>query len=704
MNFVNTTSDSVTQNQWGARVDYNIGARDLVFGQWLYQYAVNNQPEQLPSNPFPLDFGGKNAGGSWTHTFSPTLVSQITGGWNWATLPGNFVQPNPLQLFNSAGFGSGFTAHPGNIQMPFVPALSASGFFNLNAGQGTNLAPLVQVSGNVSKQAGAHALKFGAAYYRTTLSTNYANDSETFNQQATWDPCATQNAGACVGAGGNSIASMLLGLPVSASRQLGNSEADLLMHVIGLYAQDSFKVSNKLAMDYGLRWDYTSPVTEAHNRLSGFNIHNGEWYIPKGDVDTPSILPAGVYIAPTNAITSKDFTNISPRLGFAYQLTPVTLLRAGVGVTFDNWSGQMQAAQNARGGWPSGASQSLNNQNIAGISDPSASAQNPFGAEQPIEPATPFPSSGGFLDTAWKNAYSWQWNLELSHQLSNSQVLSLAYVGSSTSRSPLERGGNQSEVLGPQQVLPFPQMGQFQVISSIGHLNYNAFQAKYDKRYENGLAVKGAFTWSHDIDVGCADFWEGCNIQNSDDLRAERSNSELDVPIVATVSTVYRLPFGVGQKYLTNGIGADLAGGWHLTEIFATRSGAPFTPNINFDNANANGGNQRPNVSGDPNAGPHSVREFFNTSAYSVPSPYTFGNAGRDSLRGPRFTNLDTSVFRDFTLPREFNLEFRSEFFNVLNHPQFANPDGTLEDTTFGQITSTTGNPRLIQFSLKVNF
>jgi hypothetical protein len=704
INFVNNNGDLVTQNQWSARVDYNVGAKDLIFGQWLYQYAVNNQPQTLPSNSFPLDFGGKNTGGNWIHTFSPSLVTQITGGWNWATLPGNFVQPNASKLFDDAGFAAGFPKYAGGIPMPFVPALSASGFFGINAGQGTNLANLAQFSGNVSKQAGPHALKFGAAYYRYTLSTNYANNSETFNQQATWNPCASQTAGACVGTGGNSIASMLLGLPVQASRQVGYSGVGLLMHVSGIYAQDSWKVSRKLAVDYGLRWDYTSPVTEAGNRLSGFNIHNGEWFVPKGDKDTPSVLPAGVYISSTNYITQKNYTNFSPRLGVAYLLMPATLVRAGVGVSYDNWAGATQSAQNARGGWPSGASQQLNNQNIAGISNPAASAQNPFGTEPPVIPASPFPEGGGFLDPAWKNAYSWQWNLEVSQQLSNSQVLSFAYVGSSTSRAPLEKNANQSEVLGPAQVLPFPQMSQFDTISSIGHLSYNAFQAKYDKRYANGLAMKGAFTWSHDIDVGCADFWEGCNIQNANNLRQERANSELDVPLVATFSTVYHLPFGKGQKYVTNGVGAGVLGGWHVTEIFATRSGTPFTPNINFDNANANGGNQRPNLTGDPKSGPHGVQQFFNIAAYSVPAPYTFGNAGRNSLRGPSFTNLDTSLFRDFSLYRETNLEFRSEFFNVLNHPQFSNPDSTLEDSTFGRITSTTGNSRLIQFALKFTF
>jgi hypothetical protein len=702
-NFVNTVSNSVVQNEWGIRSDYNVGARDLVYGHFLYQSATQSIPESLPGNSFPLGFGGKNAGGNWVHTYSPSLTSQITGGWNWVNLPGNFVQPDPSQLFNNAGFAAGFTEHPGGISLSAVPALSASGFFGINAGQGSNLANVAQISGSVTKQLGPHTLRFGAAYYRTTLSTNYANDSESFNQQATWNPCSSTNDGACVGAGGNSLASLVLGLPESASRQLGNSGVDLRMKVSGLYAQDSWKVTPKLAVDYGLRWDYTTPVTEAKNRLSGFNIHNGEWYIPKGDVDTPSVLPAGVYIAPTNSITPRDLKNFSPRLGFAYLFRQPTLIRAGIGITFDNWAGAIQSAQNARGGWPSGASQNVNNVNIAGTT-PGTTAQNPFANLAPVEPISPYPAGGGFLDTAWKDEYSLQYNLELSQQLSNSQVLSFAYVGSSTSRASLQPPANQSEVLGPTQVLPFPQMSQFSMVESVGHMSYNAFQAKYDKRYENGLVVKGAFTWSKDIDVGCADFWEGCSIQNSYNLRAERSNSALDVPVVATLSAVYQLPLGRGRKYLTEGPASAILGGWHATEILGARSGTDFTPTINFDNANANGGTQRPNLTGDPNSGPHSVQRYFNTAAYSVAAPYSFGDAGRNSLRGPKYVNLDNSIFRDFPLYREANLEFRSEFFNVLNHPNFGNPDSTLGDPTFGTISSTSGNPRLVQFSLKLMF
>ncbi len=182
---------------------------------------------------------------------------------------------------------------------------------------------------------------------------------------------------------------------------------------------------------------------------------------------------------------------------------------------------------------------------------------------------------------------------------------------------------------------------QFNMIQSIGHMSYDAFQAQYTKHYTGGLSVVTAFTWSKNINVGCASYWEGCNIQNPYDMRSNRSVDDVDVPLVFTLSGVYELPFGKDKPFVNSGIGSKVVGGWQVNGIVAARSGQPFTPHINFDNANANGGSQRPNVVGKI-SGPKTLNEYFNTSAYAVPAPYTYGNAGRNSLRGPGYTDVDS--------------------------------------------------------------
>jgi hypothetical protein len=703
-NFINTQAATTSENTYGVRVDYAISPKDLLYGQYFYQNTIAVGPGGLPSNPFDSVFSGKQIGANYLHTFSPTLTAQATFGWLYATSPGYSVQPDPTTLFNTGGFSAGFVLHPGGVVMPFVPSLGISNYSSNGSGQGGDYDELHQYSGSVNKQAGKHALKFGAAFYRATLNTNYASSGEDFNQQATFNPCATGSGSTCASAGGNGLASFELDLPWDAGRQLGNSGGFLLENVFGVYAQDTWKFNPQLTLNYGLRWDYSSPVTDAGNRISGFNQYNGMWYVPQGDVDAPATLPAGVYVSGDH-IAPNDYKNFSPRFGVDYAIDQKTVVRAGVGIFFDNWAGNIQATQSARGSWPSGGSQYVNNLNVVGLpSSVAATGQAPFPGP-PTPSPTPFPSGGAFLDTHWRNAYSTQYNLELERQLSNSSTFSLIYAGSSTARSTIQVPVNQSTVLGPIQKLPFPQMGNFDEISSIAHLSYNSFQSKYEKRYGNGLAVKGAFTWSKDIDVGCADFWEGCNIQNPYNLQAERGNSALNVPLVLSVSTVYKLPFGKGAQHLTTGVPAALVGGWQVNGILSSHNGTVYTPSPQSDNTNSGGGGQRPNKVGDPNSGfTKSINQWFNTAAFVNPPKYTYGNVGRNSLRGPSFTNLDASIFRNFTIFRESSFQFRTEFFNILNHTNFGNPDAHIGDSTYGKIRSQAGNSRQIQFAGKITF
>jgi carboxypeptidase family protein len=701
-NYVNTASSTNNQDQYSARVDYSIDPKDSLFVRWSVNENTSTGPGQLPLNPFVTGFNGNNSGGSWAHTFSPTMAMQITAGYNSVDHPQEFLEPNAAAVFQQAGFGAGFTPNPGGILVPKTPGIHPSGFFDLNGGWGP-IGPqrLYQVSGSVNKQMGSHSLLFGASFYHTWMYTNWSENDISFNQQATWNPCGSTSGGSCAGVGGNSLASMLLGLPNSASRQLGNAGVNLFSDVSGIFAQDSWKLNPRLTVNYGVRWDYTTPIGETNNRFSGFDVHTGQWYVMKNDADTPSgTLPAGVTVLSRNTITTPNYRNFAPRLGFTYQVRPSTIVSTGVGVVYDNWSGALQAAQNARGAWPSGSSQSPANLNIAGIT-PGATAQNPFGNTAPTIPASPYPSGGGFLDTHWKNAYSWQWNLQLQQQLGNAGVLKLSYVGSSTSRSPIQVPANVSTVLGPTQTLPFPQMQfGFNELESIGHMSYNAFQAQYSKQYANGLAYRTAFTWSKNINVGCASYWEGCNIQDPYNMRSNRSVDDIDVPLVFTFSSVYELPFGAGKSLATSGPQAKLLGGWQVNGIVSARSGQPFTPHINFDNANSNGASNRPNVSGST-TGPKTLQQYFNTRAFSVPAPYTYGNAGRNSLRGPGYTDVDFSLFRNFTFLERYTFQFRAESFNLFNHPNFANPDSTVEDSNFGKITSinSSSSPREWQFA-----
>ncbi len=708
-NYLNTESALVNQDQGGIRGDYALGSKDTINGHFMMSNATNSSPSSLPGSPFVTGFNGKNAGINWIHSVNPTLITQLTLGYNSLDHPQQNVQPNPTAAFEASGLGAGFTLMPGDIKVPSAPGIGVTGYFSVPTGWGP-IGPeyLSQYSGTVSKVAGDHTLKFGASYYQTWMYTNWAQDNENFNQQATWDPTTKS--------GGDGFASMLIGLPNNANRQLGNSGVSLHANVFGIFGQDSWRITPKLTLNYGLRWDYTSPVTEKENRLAAFDLATAQWLLVKGDADAPSTLPPGVVYLNRNSITAPNYLNFSPRLGVAYQVAPKTVVRAGFGIFYDNWSGTLQAAQNARGAWPSGASQSVGNLNVAGVT-PGVTAQNPFVGLSTMVPASPFPSSGaGFLATDWKNSYSSQWNFQIQHQLTKASTLSVGYVGSSTSRVPIQVPFNLALFPAPgpiQPRQPYQDMtsptavSTFSVIQSISRSNYNALQAKFDQRFSDGLFFITAFTWSKNIDIGCVDYWEACNIQNPYNLNSNRSVSDLNVPLVFTFSPGYELPFGKGKPYLNSGgPAAWILGNWQLNGIFSARSGLPYTPTINFDNANVGGGSQRPEVVGNVSPANPTLAEYFNTSALVLPTAYTYGDAGRNSLRGPDFWNFDFSVFRNFNFTESWRLQFRSEFFNIFNHTNFANPGATLGNPGYGVITAiaNNSNPRLIQFALKLNF
>ncbi len=721
-NYRNTAPSTTNQDQYSARVDYNPTPKDALFFRWSVNESTQTSPQGLPVNPFVTGFNGNNSGGTWTHTFSPTLVMQIQAGYNSLDHPQAYLQPNAASVFQAAGF-TGFPQYPGKVPILTVPGISnTGGYFGLSGGNGP-IGPqrIGQWSGSISKQSGHHSYNAGAAYFYSKMYTNWNGSGLSFSNEATWQPCASGSPGdpgnPCVGNpnSGNSIASMVLGLPQSAGTALGNSGVNLIMHVTDVYVQDSWKMTPKLTVNYGFRWDYTAPTQEADKLFSGFDVNTGLWYLVKGDKDTPTYaLPSWVTILDRSTITKPNYGNYAPRLGFSYLVAPTLVVNAGVGVTWDSWSGAEQAAQNARGSWPSGYSPSVPNGSIntAGVSyynGTPLNAQNPFGPK-PVFPTTPYGNGGSFINTNWKNSYSWQWNLQIQKQLGRSSAMKLAYVGSSTSRITVQVPRNISLVLGPTYNAPFPQLGVPWLwdLASIGRSHYNAFEAQYNQHYSQGLTATAAFTYSKNINVGCADFWEGCNIQNPYDMNSNKGSSAIDVPLIFTASAAYELPFGKGKTYATSGASSAVLGGWQINGIVSSRVGTPFTAGLsgNYgDWENATGGaccanSQRPNVSGSK-SGPKTLKQYFNTSAFSLPPKYTYGNAGYYSLRGPSFNQFDFSLFRNFAFKDRYNIQFRAEAYNLFNHPNFANPSAAYGDPNFGQITNTAGgySPREYQFA-----
>jgi len=247
--------------------------------------------------------------------------------------------------------------------------------------------------------------------------------------------------------------------------------------------------------------------------------------------------------------------------------------------------------------------------------------------------------------------------------------------------------------------------------------NYNALQVKVDKQLSHGLTFGAAYTYSKSIDAASDFFGSGANgstifPQNNYDTAAEKGLSDFDIRHRFVFNYIYSFP---SMKNLWAAIPDRLGNGWQISGIITAQSGQPFSVLTGENQSSTGLGDDRANVSGDPNGGPHTVAEFFNTSAFSINAPLTFGNSGRNIVAGPGFTNVDFALMKNTVITERLNLQFRAEFFNILNHPNFALPNNVLSSPSFGSLYQTpdvaqnnvglgSGGPRLIQFGLKFLF
>jgi len=341
---------------------------------------------------------------------------------------------------------------------------------------------------------------------------------------------------------------------------------------------------------------------------------------------------------------------------------------------------------------------------------------DPFPAFFPF----PLPDSAQAIQRDLRTPYMQHWNLNVQQQLGRSRVLEVGYVGSKGTKLLSARDLNQPRPSALPPGLPFvprpvPQFDEINTIESRASSNYHSLQARLQQRLSAGLAMLGSYTWSKSID-DASNFFPSAGDpnypQNSYDLRAERARSNFDVAHRLSVSYVYDLPLGKGRGYLANeGAWSTLLTGWQTSGIVTLQSGRPFTVALlrELDNSGTGisalgfGANDRPNVVGNPALSERSPEAWFNTSAFAFPPRGSFGNAGRNILDGPGYHSVNASLSKNTALSERINLQFRTEVFNLFNHPNFNLPDNFLGSPTFGRTTSAR-DPRHIQFGLKLLF
>jgi hypothetical protein len=746
-----TDSTPTTQhiNQFTTRLDQKIGQNDSAWFRYSYDTSVESSSLGVPGIPNVVTIPNRNYGGSYVHVFSPSLVLQVefgrtTVGDNAAATFTKSTAALISQIGFSPAFVGNFQAAPGRNFLPGngiqqIGVGLAGGYPSV--GEVYALHPDVpnsnQFSGVVTKTFGNHEIHVGGGFISNKFYSPITTDNLTFGAQ----PTAELNAGDPNGEKintGDPLASFLLNVPTAADRRNVVTETRF-GGVMSEFVQDSWRATPKLTINAGLRYDVTFYPPMGTNKQIGVDggpetgdvdFNNGTYIIQKLPplcsvrgfapcLPGTGALPAHVVVSPNDKILHNDWGNFGPHLGFAYRAKESLVVRGGFGIVYDNWAGVLQTVQNISGLWPDIGQQEAANLNepTPASPTPTVKAQNPFAiaANNNFFPApTPFGQVGFEYDPKLKDPYSEQWNFGVQKLIGSSTTLTVNYAGASTHR--LDVGGIYNGALtpgpgDPQSRSKYPYIAPTFYDRSVGSGNYNGLQVSLDKRYTNGLSYAVAYTFSKSIDVGGDGYYgvEGGVPQDAyDPARYDRSVSGLDLTHILSVNTLYQIPVGKGKRFSTgHGVLDYVLGNWQINNLFQAHSGIAFTPLISSDIANTGQalGYEHLNKVGDPGLSHRSAAEWFNTAAFATPAQFTFGDAGRNSLRGPSFWKLDTSLFRLFPVGEGRQFEFRVEAFNVLNHVNLGQPNNDINSgPAFGTINSTASTARQLQLAAKFIF
>ncbi|MGA8594003.1 MAG: carboxypeptidase regulatory-like domain-containing protein [Bryobacteraceae bacterium] len=728
-NAVDATPIHLNQDSYQGRIDQVFNEHDTLFGRISYYNNTETSSAGFPGALNAVSLDGWNYAIHETHTFGPTSVLDMHFGRNWGddliakdfpNIPSGFVSqleglgfsPNFISSFRSGG--------------TYVPLISISGYPGVGGNnlQDTRVAAVWEFGGDYTKIVGRHTFKAGANFAsNNTVSPIYGADIG-FAAAETSNPLSP-------GGTGNALASFLLGVPDNAGKR-NVLETEHGGWVDGFYVQDQWKVTDRLTLNLGFRYDltlwpiYGTPGTP-DQYVGDLNLNNGTYILaaqPYACSPTngfPCIpggtLPAHVVVSNLNnyAIYHNDYKNFQGRFGLAYRLTDNTALRGGYGRFYDSWNSIIQLAQNYEGSWPDVGQLLANNLNKTGVT---ASIGDPFnlGSNPVVYPAAnPFSQVQWFIDpTSYKMPYSDQWNFGIQQQLAKSNIVSLEYVGAHSLQLNLGGYRNTAQFPGPGDAAviasrqPYPYISPTYYDQSIGQSKFNALEFRWEHRASAGLTYLISYTYSKSMDVACSGSFgaEGCELQNAYDINADRSVSGFDLPHNFSGSWNWQIPFGKGQRFTSgNGFVNYILGNWQTNGIVTLHSGVPFDVTVSGDIANTGNVLERADLVAlnpyAPNKGPNL---WLNPSSFATPSPYTFGTLGRNSLRNDWTRNLDFSLFRQFPVREHSYFELRAESFNLTNTAIFATPQNNLSNPNFGVVTSTQNSPRELQFALKFLF
>jgi hypothetical protein len=489
------------------------------------------------------------------------------------------------------------------------------------------------------------------------------------------------------------------------------------------YVQNDIKVTQKLTLNIGMRWEYNQWPVERWDRIAGLDPTTGSYLW--GGTNPITGEPPNT----RRAIRDPDWNNFAPRFGLAYQITPTTTFRGGYSIFYT--ANYMWEDQGARGNWPYAISQTLstiNDQFVGPTTDHSGQPTNTaiglvpitnFFTPDVLPGPTSTVSSQHVLGRTDRTTYAQQWNAGFQRMLSDTLLLEVNYVGSRTVKGSLFANTNTAPpgpgIIGVDKHRQFgDSYGAVSLMTNAASSSYHSMQVKVEKRFSNGLQFLNSYAWGHQLDIGASCFSCSVTPQNPNDWSADKGNGSFDRRHIWKFSYVYQLPIGKGKQYMSNAnsVVNGILGGWELSGIAHYHTGGPINVSFPGDIANIGprAGGQRPNWVGGQ---PHQVLDpndrrlgWINQANYAPPNPFSFGTAGRNLERTPGMGYFNPALLKNFRLPREgTSIQFRGEFFNFFNQVALGCISSSFGASNFGEATCRQqSSNREIQLGLKFLF
>lgn len=723
-NFIASANKGTVDNVQLYRWDHNFSEKAMLLvrlmGEDQGSSGINGQlwgDDNFPSVNSDWSFTAKNAVVKLTNLITPRVVNEFQFGYTNNFITFQTGKSSDPALASRAGFTYTELFPETNGSFPTLNGVDGFGSVFHNA-PFANRQALLQWKDDLAWTFGAHNLKMGFFLGRS-------RKREPANGGADYSP-GTMSF--------DNFSQLLLGNLATYQEEATLNPVYDRWHDYALYVQDTWKATPSLTLDFGLRWQYLGQVFSARNNIANFfpNRYDSSRCSPAAfdenglldptQCDTLNgIVTPGSPDVPSRALVRNHTNDWEPRGGIAWAPfgNRKLAIRAGAGI----FHGRDAISQTSTLGQmpPNDRTASLNNVTFAQLA--------------PFNPNTPQPPTVlHALDPIYANPQSYQYSAGLQYQAARNTVLELNYVGSHQIHQGRNRDINQVPdqylpgaylgTLNPDLYRPFLGYSDIIINARDGTSRYNSLQFFANRRFSAGLEFQVAYTWSRLISDTINRDSEGQAdpVQNIRNLRAEKALGNQDQPQSLTLNYIYELPF---FRKSSHSFAKGVLGGWDLVGIYSVHSGLPQTVCIDHDVVGlSNGGAvcQRPDVIAQPNLdrGQRTILRYFNTDAFVLQAPGTFGNSARNNIRGPGVNNWDFSVFKNFTLPghsgdQSPKLQFRGEFFNLFNHTQFGgvNTDfvpaqdvagsPTAPSTPFGSVTGARA-PREIQLALKLIF